>query len=127
MVVGCGSRGPTSEHFNASDSMMKARDAFAAKDFDAAAKHAGEALGTGVLTQDAPAEAHDIRARSFVELKRFDEAIPDLDFLCGGEGDSSHLAMRGHVYAAKGEKEKARADFAMVRRANPRFRPPPGY
>lgn len=93
---------------NAQESYDAALESFEAKSWSSAAQSLTSAIDAGGLSPDQYAEALVMRAECYLNEKKFDEAIADLEKAEQGYGDLARLyELKAQVFDAKGDSASA--------------------
>jgi Tfp pilus assembly protein PilF len=119
MLLGCGSVAPAPSRQEGAAALQSGLDAFAQKNYAAAAESLTNAIGSGVLNTDQYVDATLKRAMAWAAEGKFDEALADLTKLEGGAPNLDQVyAARAFVLKKQGKVAEANAAMAKARQHN---------
>ena len=119
ILLGCGSSASAPSRQEGAAALQSGLDAFAQKNYAAAAESLTNAIGSGVLNTDQYVEATLKRAMAWAAEGKYDEAIADLTKLEAGAPNLDQVfAARAFVLKKQGKVAEANAAMAKARQYN---------
>jgi tetratricopeptide (TPR) repeat protein len=124
IAAGCGDQVTPARRVDAQSAADQAKQATVQKDYAAAEAAWTKAVSAGTLDPDQLVNAMIQRAVCRARLKKFNDALADLDSIkdVTPNLDEYHVA-RSFVLRAQGNSGQAQAEFAKARRLNPSIQP----